>query len=892
MKKSRKIILASFLTGLLVWIAEAVIDYFIFYEGSFWDLLILGVPEHEIYVRSVVIAAFVGFGILLSITVERLEKLRRDVDESKEGFLTTLKSIGDGVIATDQEGRVSFLNPVAEGLTGWSEDDAVGLPIQAIFKIVNEDSGDEVENPVVRVIREGVVVGLANHTLLIAKDGTRRPIDDSGAAIKDRKGNLTGTVLVFHDISERRQIEKRIAHLNSILRAIRNVNQLITREKDRDKLVQQACLELIETRGYKSAWMTVCDESGAHMVCAAAGLEGRFEAFSEQLKTGWLPTCCQLAREKAGPVVIVSQPETCTGCGLELKRNDYAVICIALKHNGKLYGFLTVSLPVGLVNQAEELVLFEEVSNDLAFALYSLDLERRRELAAEAALVERERLQVTLESIGDAVIATDSQGNITILNSVAEQFTGWSASAAIGKPLDRVFNIVNEITRQPCENPVDKVLDSNRIVGLANHTLLIARDGTERIIADSGSPIRDRSGKVIGVVLVFRDITETLRLRQIANRAQRLETAGKIAGQIAHDFNNLLGPLVAYPGMLREDLEGNSEVWSLLDDMENAALRISDINQQLLTLGRRGHYNQEPMNLNRVVRQVLESIQPTSRSLTIRADLAEDLMNFRGGPAQILRVVSNLVTNALEAMSDTGVLSVRTENFYVDETTGQYGRVPAGEYVKLTVADSGAGISNEVLPRMFDPFFTTKTSDKIRGSGLGLSVVHGVVEDHDGHIDVDTNSGQGSSFYIYFPVCRDTIEEPVPDEIVGGEEKILVVDDDAVQREVSSRLLQKLGYQVSIVASGETAVRFVKDSPADLLILDMVMPPGIDGTETYEQVLAINPSQKAIIVSGFAENERVELALKMGAGQFVRKPLTLKSLAAAVRSELDRVTKT
>ncbi|MCP4704302.1 MAG: response regulator, partial [candidate division Zixibacteria bacterium] len=226
--------------------------------------------------------------------------------------------------------------------------------------------------------------------------------------------------------------------------------------------------------------------------------------------------------------------------------------------------------------------------------------------------------------------------------------------------------------------------------------------------------------------------------------------------------------------------------------------------------------------------------------------------------------------------------------YYADDVSGAYGRVPKGEYVKLTISDSGCGISDDIVQKILDPFFSTKTSDKKRGSGLGLSVVDAVIKDHNGYLDLKTQSGKGTSFYIYFPTTRKLSDNERPDKTIGGKETILIVDDDDMQREVSTKLLKKLGYKVNSVDSGEKAIKFLRKNPHELLILDMVMPGGIDGAETLRQILKISPNQKAIIVSGFSESDRVKVAQELGAGVFVKKPLSHKAIASAVRIELDK----
>ncbi len=417
--------------------------------------------------------------------------------------------------------------------------------------------------------------------------------------------------------------------------------------------------------------------------------------------------------------------------------------------------------------------------------------------------------------------------------------------------------------------------------------IVTARNNRKTVLA-SISPRFDEQGNYCGASGAIIDISETKRLQELESRALRLETAGQIAGQVAHDFNNMLAPMMAYPELIREQLPVGDPSRKYLEAIEESAKRIADLNQQLLTLSRRGHYNQEVLNLNDIIQQVLRDMASPPSTLVIESDLCPKLMNIEGGIAQLHRVVMNLVMNARDAVRDIGRVSVRTENSFIDDTTVMYGRIPRGEYIKLTVIDSGCGIPDEIMQKIFDPFFTTKSTDKKRGSGLGLSVVDAVVKDHNGFIDLTTTVGVGTSFYLYFPVTRAAVSERPSDEIPRGTESILVVDDDEIQCEVSSRLLSTLGYEVTVCDSGKKAVELLAHSTFDLLLLDMIMPSDICGTETYRRALQIRPDQKAIIVSGFSESGRVTEAQKLGAGAFVKKPLSRRTLALAVRKELDR----
>jgi len=814
--------------------------------GILGALVVSGTPEYIDDVQEQSLLKEIADDISLALANMDHQKAQneyvRELAVSEKWLSTTLRSIGDAVICTDIDGRVTFINPVAETLTGWKFDDANGRPLHDIFKIINQMSREPVENPIERVFREGTVVGLANHTLLLSRNGRECPIEDSGALIKDDEGAIKGAVLVFHDVTERRNAEMEIIRQRDRAKQYLNMAGSIFVAIDRDMAVTLINKKGCEILGYKESEIV-----GKNWFDLAIPENER-----DDIKVVY-------GKIMSGDIEPVEYFEN------EVITSDGQIRTIAWQNS----------------------VIRDEDGNIVQTLSSGLDITEKKS-AADALEAEKERLSVTLSSIGDGVIATDTSGIVVIFNRISEGLTGWKKEEAIGQKLDEVFHIINEKTREMCDNPVEKVIKFDTKVDLSNHTVLVSRDGTERAIADSGAPIRAKNGSILGVVLVFRDVTETNRLRDLAERAQRLETAGRIAGQVAHDFNNLLAPLMAYPELIRDEISQDSSIIGYVNDMERAAVQIAEINQQLLTLGRRGHYNLEPMDLNAIVKEVIRQHVSGHKGIKVNADYEDNLFLFKGGASQIFRLISNLVINAIDAMKDAGSLYFRTENFYVDQPLGKNSRVPTGEYVKLTISDTGSGIPPDVAAKIFDPFFSTKTSDRRRGSGLGLSVVHAVVEDHNGYIDFESKVGQGTSFYLYLPVTRDSIPEEEDSTIIGGNEKILVVDDDELQRTVCLTLLHNLGYDAQAVKSGEAAVEYFREDHADLVILDMIMAPGIDGTETYNRILRLNPSQKALIVSGFAHSERIEEALHLGAGAFIRKPLTIKSLAHAVRNELDR----
>ncbi len=378
-------------------------------------------------------------------------------------------------------------------------------------------------------------------------------------------------------------------------------------------------------------------------------------------------------------------------------------------------------------------------------------------------------------------------------------------------------------------------------------------------------------------------------------RLQKMESIGILAGGVAHDLNNVLSGIVSYPELLLLELPEDSRLRKPIETMEKSGHRAVAIVQDLLTVARGVATMKEPLNLNDIVRDYLNSpefhkLKEYHPAVTFKTNLDTDLLNISGSSVHIRKVVMNLVSNAAEAIKGSGTIAVSTVNRYIDRPLRGYDDVRTGEYAVLAVMDDGTGISSEDLERIFEPFYTKKVMGR-SGTGLGLAVVWNVVQDHQGYIDVQSNEN-GTTFELYFPITRDTIADrklslPI-ENYKGFGEKILVVDDVAIQREIACDMLRVLGYKPTAVSSGEEAVKYLQAHTVDLILLDMVMDPGINGRETYERVIKIHPNQKAIITSGFAETDEVRKAQRLGAGLFVKKPFTLEKIGFAIKEEMNR----
>ncbi len=390
------------------------------------------------------------------------------------------------------------------------------------------------------------------------------------------------------------------------------------------------------------------------------------------------------------------------------------------------------------------------------------------------------------------------------------------------------------------------------------------------------------------------DITQRKKLEKKLAQVQKLEAIGTLAGGVAHDLNNILSSLLGYPDLLLLDLPQDSPLRDPLTQIQHSAQRAAEIVQDLLTLARRGVDVKQVLSLNHIIQSYLQSLEHSKIAalhpgISFETDLDEFLLNLEGSSIHLTKTIMNLVRNAAESISDGGRVLIKTGNCYIESDVDEDEGFSEGDYVVLTVEDNGAGISREDIDHIFEPFYTKKVMGH-SGTGLGMSVVLGTVEDHMGKVNVSSKENEGTTFSLFFPATREAstinvCKIPIED-YSGNGEKILVVDDVEEQRILMNEMLGRFGYAVQTVESGEAAVSFVRKDQVDLIVLDMVMDPGMDGLDTLAQVLEVVPDQKAIILSGYSETERVEAALKIGAIAYLKKPVVMEKLGITVRNAL------
>lgn len=525
--------------------------------------------------------------------------------------------------------------------------------------------------------------------------------------------------------------------------------------------------------------------------------------------------------------------------------------------------------------------VFDDKGQRLGFSLFMRDITVRRRYE-ESLAAERERLLVTLRSIGDGVITTDIEGRITLLNPVAEALCGWPLAEALGEPLEQVFRIVDDKTLEVCEDPVRQVLRTNATVELAHNTALVSRDGTRRVIADSGAPIRDAEGLIVGVVLVFRDVTEKQRVEDALLRARQLEAIGFLAGGIAHDFNNILTALFGNISLMRLHTPPGSATLPLLDQAEQAFFRARDLTQQLLTFAKGGAPVKRVGSLSDLLRETARFLLHGTK-VSVEFVFPDGLWTAEFDASQMSQAVSNIILNAVQAMPEGGQIRIGAHNVFLKSR--EVPPLKEGRYVRFTIQDEGPGIPEADRERVFHPYFTTKDA----GTGLGLATTYSVIQRHGGHVGV-AESARGALFEVYLPASTTALAADGHGDLRGhrpdqGSGYIVVMDDEEPVRKVCAEILGHLGYRVETVADGEALVtlyaeRLTTGSVPDAVIVDLTVPGGMDGREAAGRVLALDPKAKLIVSSGYCMDPVMADYKNYGFVGVIAKPYDVRAMAA------------
>ena len=777
-----------------------------------------------------------------------------------------VEGLPSAVTVTDVDGTIVYVNPAWERMTGYRSSEAVGQSARMLESGIH--SPDFYQRLTETVLAGGVFEAEVTNR---RKDGSLYIEEMSITPVPGPDGSPAYFVNLAKDISERYRSRQRLALFEAATRELAAARDLAA--------AYVAVLKLVcETTGwvYGEVWEPGPD-SLLHCVASwqspGDSLDG-FAAASREL---------QFARGSGlpGRVWATGVPEwdqdvTALGTGfLRASAAEDAEIkagfAIPVSTDGEVLAVLAF-FAHGQRHDEREL---SDLVSSLGTGLGWLLLRRRAEHALAA---ERDRLEITLHSIADGVIATDERGRVVSLNPAAEALTGWGRHDAQGREMAEVFHIINEHTRATVVSPVAQVLATGAPVALANHTILVSRSGDECVIGDSAAPIRDDSGAIAGAVLVFRDETSRLRLESELRRADKLESLGLLAGGIAHDFNNALTGISAHIGLARMELGDDAPAQEVLEEAEQACRRAASLSRQLLTFSKGGMPVRKFVALEPLLRQAA-SFAATGSPSVCRFAFTPNLAGVEIDEGQIGQLIHNLVLNATQAMPHGGTITVSAANVAIDADSD----IPLepGEYVEVAIHDTGPGISPEHIDRLFDPYFTTKAT----GSGLGLTVGYSVARNHDGCLTVTSAPGEGATFHLYLPAARDRGPDE-PRASNGGSVRplsILFMDDEPSIRRATAQALSLMGHRIDQAGDGAEAVglyrgRSEAGAPYDVVVLDLTVPGGMGGYDAFTAIRKIDPGVCAIVSSGYSSDPVMATYRQHGFAGVLPKPYTPSDL--------------
>lgn len=776
-------------------------------------------------------------GAAMHRAANRAEQSTQAIIRSKELLSATLSSIGDAVIATDPQGRITFINSVAESLTGWQQNEAIGQPLDAVFRIFNEATRATVESPVIKVLREGVVVGLANHTVLINKDGRQLPIDDSGAPIKDPDGTIVGVILVFHDVTERQRYE-------AALRAS---------EERFSKAFRASPLAMSISRFEDRRFIDVNDSFLAVTGYSREAVLGR-----RGVEVGIWPTHEERARV---PQIDEEQGSL---------RN---VECRLRLQSGQIHTFSLSAEVVEIGGEKCVLSVLDDIS------------ERKQ---AEDALKNSEhRFRALIEHSSDSIALIDENNKILYLSPSVTTVEGYAPEELLGRsgiehthPDD--LPLVQEVVESLLANPGKPIPVRWRRQHKNGQWLWLEGFATNLLHDEA----------VRAIVTNYRDITERKNLEEQLVQSQKMEAVGRLAGGIAHDFNNLLTAILGYSEMVMSRLRVDDPMRAEIAEIERAGQRAATLTGQLLAFSRRQILQPRILNLNTVIADISKMLQRLiGEDIDLRINLDGRIGSVKADPGQLEQVIMNLAVNSRDAMPAGGKLTIETQDVMLDSTyASQHAEVRPGPYVLLAISDTGTGMDKATQARLFEPFFTTK--EKGRGTGLGLATVYGIVKQSGGQIWVYSEPDKGATFKIYLPQAEEAagIEDapPLAPERFSGSETVLLVEDEDGVRSLVRRILQMNGYRVLEAGTPEAALRVAEQfaDPIHLLVTDVVMP-GMSGRALAEILTQTHPATRVLYISGYTENAIVHHGILDSEIPFLQKPFTPEGLLRKVREVLD-----
>ena len=795
---------------------------------SYWDWNLYPVKDSEGKVESL---------ILSLIDVSARVKAEKAVLESEERYRSFFQGSNDAIYLTSVDGKFEDVNDAFLKLFGFEKDEALANNVKSFYR-----------NPADRENFQKIIESdgsIRDYELtLIKSDGSEIHCLVTSSVRRDSDNNIIGYQGIIRDMSESIKAD---AELRKLSNAVEQAAEMIL-ITDNNGIIQYVNPEYEIMTGYKKS----------EVIGKTPRLLKSGKHSDEFYKKMWT---------------------------MILAGDTFRGLLINKKKNGEIYYEEKIISP-----------LKDDDGNITHFVSNGRDITKR--INAQKKIEEQRKfLRQVLDINPNIIFAKDKKNRYTLANQATANFFNTNIKNLIGKK----YSELNPNSEEMEEDIKNDLLIFDTLEEKINPEIHITDvKGNKHIFHTIKRPVIDEHGKATHILGIAMDITEQKKAQQEKRklerkleRARRMESLGILAGGVAHDLNNILGPILGYPDLILTTLPHDNPIRADLEMIKAAAERASDVVQDLLMLARRGKYDMKPLNINRVIEEYFRSStfeinKARYPDVSYKLELDENVKTINGSKAHLSKTIMNLVINAFESMTHGGNLTLRTFSASVESRMTLFGELPKGDYTIIEVQDTGYGIEEEDLTHIFEPFYTRKEMGR-SGSGLGLSVVFGVIQDHNGYLNVTTEMGVGTTFSFYIPFIENT--EPSTnnkEKNMTGSESILIVDDIEEQRNLAARLLSSLGYKTDTAENGSEALKILKKKRYDLIVLDMIMEDDFDGLDTFKEILKIRPDQKAIIVSGFAETDRVKEARNLGVNKYIRKPYSIKKIGTAIRTILEK----
>ena len=649
----------------------------------------------------------------------------------------------DPLVTFNQKGMILDVNEATIQATGRNREELIGTPFANYFT-----DPEKARKGAMMVFKKGEV---RDYELVMkGQDGTETTVAYNASLYRDQTGEVIAAFAAARDITERKHTEERLAHLVLILRTIRDIDELIVREKDRDRLLKKSCIIFNSNRGFHNTWIALLDESGKLVAAAESGLGRKFSSMKEWLKRGELTSCAQKALLQSEVVATENPSSACSDCPLAKTYTGRGGLTVRLEYRGKVYGLMSTSVPAKYVLDNEEHVLFKEVAGDLAFALRSIELETERK-RTELEIQNLQRYNRGLiETSLDPLVTFNKKGIILDVNEATIQATGRNREELIGTPFANYFT-----DPEKARKGAMMVFKKGEV---RDYELVMkGQDGTETTVAYNASLYRDQTEEVIAAFAAARDITDLKRseaevrlerdrvkvsIQKLVNmqdkliRSERFAAIGEAASYLSHEIRNPLMVIGGLAGLIEESLSDDDANRVNLEIIQREIKRLESMLTNVTDFARPSRLKKGILDINSAIKNAMTLMENDLRNKKINCEqsLDGDLPSISFDPEQIKQVLINLLKNAAEAMPNGGKLAISSWR--------------EDGYVKVSFTDSGTGMSAEIAQKVFNPFFTTKK----KGTGLGLAVSRRIMEDHGGEISLQSKKGKGTRAVISLPI--------------------------------------------------------------------------------------------------------------------------------------------